>query len=151
MTEEHLVAGLVRDWSELVVPGDADAVDRAVAIAVHSFDRSILERLGHPVIECGGPDIDEICPLLGGTGSPKFEQAHGIVFELDLDRAQHRAIVQRYRDLARDDLPIRVVVRPEQQERYASLLSQVQVWDHEPTVADLDGFAAAVEAADRFS
>ena len=115
------------------------------------FDRSILERLGHPVTVCGGPDVNALCPLLGGEGCPKFDEAHGIVFELDLDQSQHRAIVERYRELGRPDLPIRVVVRPEQQLRYASLLSQVQVWDHSPTVADLDGFAAQVEAADRLS
>ena len=113
------------------------------------FDRTMLERLGHPVITCEGPEVHELCPLLGGTGCPKFEQAHGIVFELDLDRGQHRAIVARYAALARDDLPIRVVVRPDQRERYAALLREVQVWDHEPTVADLDGFAAQVEASDR--
>jgi hypothetical protein len=115
------------------------------------FDRSILERLGHPVVTCAGPEIKTLCPLLGGEGCPKFDEAHGIVFELDLDRAQHRAIVARYRELARADLPMRVVVRPDQQQRYADLLAGVQVWDHEPTVADLDGFAAQVEAADRAS
>jgi hypothetical protein len=116
-----------------------------------SFDRSILERLGHPVVTCPGPDVGQLCPLLGGTGCAKFEEAHGVVFELDLDRPQHREIVQRYRDLGRDGLPIRVVVRTDQQQRYASLLEQVEVWDHVPTVADLDGFAAEVEAADRFA
>jgi hypothetical protein len=114
-----------------------------------TFDRSILERLGHPVVECSGPDVDALCPLLGGQGCPKFEQAHGIVFELDLDRAQHRAILRRYRELAREDLPIRAVITAEQQERYAELLADVDVWDHQPSVADLDGFAARVEAGDR--
>jgi hypothetical protein len=114
------------------------------------FDRSILERLGHPVVTCSGPEVETLCPLLGGAGCEKFDRAHGIVFELDLDRPQHRAIVERYRRLARDDMPIRVVVRADQQERYADLLAAVQVWDHAPTVADLDGFASQVEAADRF-
>ena len=114
-----------------------------------AFDHRILERLGHPVVSCGGPALATLCPLLGGQGCEKFEQAHGIVFELDVDRPQHRAIVQRYRRLARDDLPIRVVVSAEQQRRYADLLADVQVWGHRPTVAELDGFAAEVEAADR--
>ena len=114
------------------------------------FDRSILERLGHPVVTCEGPDVGALCPLLGGEGCPKFGEAHGIVFELDLDRPQHRRIVHRYRELARPDLPIRVVVRPEQRQRYADVLAEVEVWDHSPSVADLDGFAAEVEAADRF-
>jgi hypothetical protein len=113
------------------------------------FDRSILEHLGHPVIECSGPDVEKLCTLLGGQRCPKFDQARGIVFELDLDRPEHSAIVERYVALGRSDLPIRVVVRPDQQARYASLLSKVQVWDHSPTGADLDGFAAEVEAADR--
>lgn len=115
------------------------------------FAKSFLERVGHPVTVCNGPDVGAVCPLLGGEGCPKYEEAHGIVFELDLDRPQHRAIVERYRQQGRDDLPIRVVVRPEQQVEYAGLLAQVQVWDHEPTVADLDGFAAQVEASDRYS
>lgn len=114
------------------------------------FDQSMLERMGHPVVTCAGPEVKHLCPLLGGEGCPKFEQAHGIVFKLDLDRAQHRAIVRRYRELARPDLPIRVVVSPDQLHRYAGLLSEVQVWDHDPNAADLDGFAAEVEAADRF-
>jgi hypothetical protein len=29
------------------------------------------------------------------------------------------------------------------------MLGPIEVWEHEPTVADLDGFAAGVEAADR--
>lgn len=114
------------------------------------FDRSMLERLGHPVLVCHGPGATQ-CPLLAGTGCAKFEQAHGIVFELDLDREQHRDVVRRYRSLARPEVPIRVIVRPEQAERYAELLQQVETWNNEPNVADLDGFAAEVEAADRFT
>lgn len=114
-----------------------------------AFDRSMLERLGHPVVVCNGPDVGALCPLLGGTGCSKFDEAHGIVFELDLDRPQHRAILERYRELGREDMPIRVVVRPDQQRKYADLLATVEVWDHAPTAADLDGFAARVEAMDR--
>jgi hypothetical protein len=115
------------------------------------FDASFLERNGHAVLVCHGPDVKKLCPLLGGTGCPKFGAAHGIVFELDLDRPQHRAIVDRYRKLSRPDLPIRVVVRGDQATRYADLLQEVEVWTHEPNVAELDGFAAEVEAADRFA
>jgi hypothetical protein len=121
-----------------VSPGDAG-----------EFDRATLERMGHPVLVCHGPSPDELCPLLGGCRCPKFEQAHGIVFKLDLDRDQHRAIVRRYRQLARPDVPIRVLVSPAEAERYAELLQDVEFWSHEPNVADLDGFAAEVEAADR--
>lgn len=116
-----------------------------------TFDAEFLDRLGHPVMVCHGPDVKQLCPLLGGTGCPKFDAAHGIVFELDLDRPKPRAIVDRYRHLARSDLPIRVVVRGDQAQRYEHLLGVVEVWTHEPTVADLDGFAAEVEAADRFA
>jgi hypothetical protein len=115
------------------------------------FDRSMLERLDHPVSVCNGPDVGGLCPLLGGTGCEHFDDAHGIVFALDLERPQHRAIVRKYRDLGREDLPIRVVCTPEQAQRYADVLADVEVWDHEPTVADLDGFAAEVEAADRLA
>ncbi len=105
--------------------------------------------MGHPALVCHGPHEAQLCPLLAGKGCDKFEAAHGIVFELDLDRAQHRAIVDRYRQLGRDDLPIRVVVTPEQAEQYAGELAGVEVWTHLPTAADLDGFAAEVEAVDR--
>lgn len=115
------------------------------------FDQKILERLGHPVIVCHGPTVQNRCPLLGGQGCDKFEHAHGIVFKLDLDRADHRAVLFRYRELARPDMPIGVLATPEQAERYRDLLREVEVWTREPTVADLDGFAAEVEAADRFA
>ena len=115
-----------------------------------AFDTSFLERAGHPVIVCHGPAENQLCPLLGGAGCTKFEAAHGIVFELDLDRAQHRAIVQRYRLLARPDVPIRVVAPYGQADRYRDVVQDVELWDHEPNAADLDGFAAEVEAADRY-
>lgn len=113
------------------------------------FDISFLERTGHPVMLCHGPAVMHLCPLLGGEGCPKFEDAHGIVFKLDLDRPQHRAVLNRYRELSRPDMPIRVVIRPDQARLYASLLGDFEVWLHDPTVAELDGFAAEVEAADR--
>ena len=34
---------------------------------------------------------------------------------------------------------------------YTDLLAEVEVWTHEPNVADLDGFAAEIEAADRLA
>lgn len=112
------------------------------------FDVSFLERTGHPVEVCRGPQ-DRPCPLLAGLGCPKFESAHGIVFELDLDLPEHRSIVERYRALTSADRPIRVVVRPGQAERYRDVLAGVEIWTHEPNVAELDGFAARVEATDR--
>jgi hypothetical protein len=112
------------------------------------FDRSFLQRTGHEVMVCHGPDDGDVCPLLAGTGCDLVERAHGIVFALDLDRDQHRAILQRYHDVTRPEVPIRAVVRPGQRERYADLLDSFEVWEHEPTAADLDGFAAGVEAVD---
>jgi hypothetical protein len=115
------------------------------------FDRSFLERTGHDVVVCHGPEHGVLCPLLAGTGCEKVDNAHGIVFVLDLDRDQHRAILQRYREITRPEVPIRVVVGPGQRTRYADLLVAFEVWEHEPTVADLDGFAAGVEAVDRYT
>jgi hypothetical protein len=117
--------------------------------AEESFDRAFLEKVGHPVVVCHGPHEGELCPLLAGKGCQKYEDAHGIVFQLDLDQPQHRAIVKRYRKLGREGLPIRVVATPEQAEQHRELLEDVEVWTHEPSVADLDGFAAEVEANDR--
>jgi len=72
-----------------------------------------------------------------------------VIFELDLDRPQHRAILQRYRECALDDVPIRAVTTAGHAMRYADELRGIEVLAHGSTVADLDGFAAEVEAADR--
>jgi hypothetical protein len=112
------------------------------------FDRSFLERTGHEVVVCHGPEHGEPCPLLAGTGCDLVDRAHGIVFALDLDQDQHRAILRRYHEVTRPEVPIRAVVRPGQREKYADQIGDFDVWEHEPTVADLDGFAAGVEAVD---
>lgn len=114
-----------------------------------NFDQRFLERNGHRVVMCHGPDHGAVCPILTSAGCESVTDAHGIVFVLDLDRSQHRAILDRYRDVVRPEVPIRAVVRPGQKAKYATLLDRVEVWEHEPTAADLDGFAAAVEAVDR--
>lgn len=113
-------------------------------------DGEFLERLGHRVMVCNGPKTGQLCPILSGEGCPLAEGAHGIVFELDLDRPQHRAILNRYKDSLRSDVPIRVVVRPEQLIKYADVLKGLKVLDHVPVAGDLDGLAAEVEAADSF-
>jgi hypothetical protein len=113
-----------------------------------SFDQRFLERNGHEVVMCHGPDHGALCPILSKAGCHLVTDAHGIVFVLDLDRAQHRAILDRYCDVVRPEVPIRAVIRPGQGERYAKVLGRVEVWEHDPTAADLDGFSAAVDAAD---
>lgn len=114
------------------------------------FEQETLERLGHPVLVCHGPDQGTLCPILAGTGCEKVESAHGIVFQLDLERPQHRAILARYRELVRPDVPIRVVVDPAQADRYPELLEGLQVWMRQPTAGDLDALAAEVETLERF-
>jgi hypothetical protein len=109
------------DWHEGAVLLDVSPGDDG------EFDRATLERMGHPVLVCHGPAAEELCPLLGGDGCPKFEQAHGIVFKLDLGREQHREIVRRYRQLARPDVPIRVLAAPGDVERDAELLQDVEI------------------------
>jgi hypothetical protein len=120
-----------------------------VTSGLGGFEKDLLVRFGHPVRVCHGPDHGTLCPLLADKGCEDFESAHGVIFELDLDRPQHRAILRRYRDLARADVPIRAVVRPDQAERYAELLRDIEVLTHDPSVAELDGFASEVEAATR--
>ena len=110
------------------------------------FDTSFLERNGHDVILCHGPQGAR-CPLLAERACDKYEAAHGVVFKLDLDDAQHRAIVTRYR-ASNPGLPIRVIASPGQAARYPLLAALVQIWEHEPTVVELDGFAALVDAVD---
>jgi hypothetical protein len=112
------------------------------------IDRSFLEELGHRVMVCNGPKSGKLCPILKGEGCELAEGAHGIVFELDLDRPQHRAILAKYKDSLRSDLPIRVAVRPGQAAKYGELLGGLRVWNHSPVAGDLDAMASEVEAAE---
>jgi len=112
-------------------------------------DKGFLEGLGHPVEVCHGPG-EGVCPLVKGEGCPLAERAHGIVFELDLDQPKHRAILRKYKSYLPDDMPIRVAVRPGQEETYSELLQGLKVWAHTPVAGDLDAMAAEVDAADRF-
>jgi hypothetical protein len=111
------------------------------------IDRNLLEQMGHPVQVCHGPAWGHVCPIVTGNCS-MVDSAHGIVFRLDLDRPVHRVILRRYQEAVTDDIPIAVVVTPGQEEQYADILTGVQVWVGEPTIAELDGFAAQTEAAD---
>ena len=114
-----------------------------------AFEQGFLEKLGHPVLVCHGPEHD-VCPLLAEGSCELLESAHGVVFQLDLSRPHHRVILKRYQEVLGEDRPIRVVVEPGQDVEYAGLLAGCQVWTREPNAADLDGFAAQVEAADSF-
>jgi hypothetical protein len=110
-------------------------------------DSDFLVRLGYEVKVCNGPG-EGACPLVAGEGCPLAENARGVVFELDIDNPKHRAIVRRYKNALRDDMPIRVVVKPGQEHEYADLLRGVRVWTHEPVAGDLDALASEVQAAD---
>lgn len=114
-----------------------------------SLDLGFLEGLGHPVVVCHGPATGTLCPILMGDGCPKAETAHGIVFGLDLDRPQHRAILRRYKATLSEDVPIRVLATPVQAQRFHELLADLNVWTDGPGLADLDGLAAEVDTADR--
>jgi hypothetical protein len=111
-------------------------------------DGQFLERMGHRVMVCNGPKPGTVCPILTGEGCELAENAHGIVFELDLDRPQHRAILARYKESLRADVPIRVTVRPGQAAKYPELVTGLKVLTHIPVAGDLDALAAEVDAAD---
>lgn len=111
-------------------------------------DKHFLEQLGHRVMVCPGPASGTLCPILSGEGCELAANAHGIVFELDLERPQHRSIVRKYKSSLKSDLPIWVVVPSAQAIEYADLLKGIRVLDHAPVAGDLDAFAAEVEAAD---
>ena len=131
MTENEL--GAILD----VTPGDHEG-----------FERRLLEGMGHPVMVCHGPGEDHVCPLLEESMCDQVMQAHGVVFKLDLDRDYHRQILATYKQTVPNDMPIAVSVRPDQETTYADLLDGLYVWSHSPNTAELDGFAALVEAAD---
>jgi hypothetical protein len=116
------------------------------------FTASFLERSDHPVTTCHGLRTGTECPLVHGEGCAWYEGAHGIVFSLDLSGPAHRAILRTYEGaLAATgrDIPVRVVVPAASQ--VPEELDGALAWAGEPSVAELDGFAALVEAADRFA
>ncbi len=117
---------------------------------VGHFEHRILEDMGHKVMLCHGPSHQAPCPVLeeGGT-CDMVNTAHGVVFELDLDIEQHRRILRRYQEIVRPDIPMRVVLQDGQAEKYADLLTGVEVWNHEPSAAELDAFSSRVEAMER--
>lgn len=126
---------------------DVEGLILDVTPADGEFDRDFLEKLGHPVLVCHGPEMGHLCPILK-DGCEMVNSAHGVVFQLDLERAQHRAILKRYQEVVADDVPIVAVVREGQKDRYSDLISGIHVWETDPTASELDGFAAEVEAAD---
>ncbi|HEY7705347.1 MAG TPA: hypothetical protein VID03_11050 [Acidimicrobiia bacterium] len=113
-------------------------------------DAAFLEAIGHHALLCHGPGEDSICPLLTGEGCSLLTEAHGILFELDLDQPQHRAILARYKQVVAEDVPIRVVIRPDQVGRYPELLRGLKVSTRSPGNAELDGLAAETEAAEYY-
>lgn len=122
-----------------VTPGDHEG-----------FERHLLEGMGHHVEVCHGPgDPNHThCPLVEEGSCELVNAAHGVVFKLDLDRDLHRQILQTYKNTLPADTPIAVAVEPGQETTYADLLDRLYVWNHTPTAAELDGFAALIEAAD---
>lgn len=123
-----------------VTPGDHEG-----------FERHLLEGMGHRVEVCHGPEGHEGCPLVESGACDLVDGAHGVVFKLDLDRPYHREILDLYRRVLGETVPIAVAVQPGQEETYADLLDGMYRWTHQPTAAELDGFAALVEASDRFA
>lgn len=111
-------------------------------------DAAFLEQLGHRVMVCTGPRNGTVCPILSGEGCELAEHAAGVVFELDLDVPQHRAILKRYKTSLREDVPISVVVTRQQAGQHADLLRGLSVLTHPPVAGDLDGLVAQVEAAE---
>ena len=117
-------------------------------VSYASFAKEFLERTGHQALVCHGPS-EGLCPLLAGAGCEKIDAAHGVVFQFDLDRPEHRSILARYKKILDPEIPVRVVVEHGQDQKYAELLADTDVWAREPTAGDLDAFAAQVEAADQ--
>ena len=112
--------------------------------AALDWEQDFLIRIETSVITCCGPDRQGGCPLLRGEPCAKIEAADGVLFQLNLDRAEHRRILAKYVRLL--DVPIRVVVSPEQRLRWAHLLEDVEVFTPPIGPAKLDALAAEVES-----
>ena len=107
-----------------------------------AWEQEWLQRLDLPVVNCSGPHHVGQCPLLKGLSCGKVARADGILFQLDLDRPDHREILATYAETL--DVPIRAVVTQEQQEKYAELLADIETFTPPVGPAKLDAFAAEV-------
>jgi hypothetical protein len=63
-----------------------------------------LEAAGLTVSICGGPDAlpGRVCPLVGGKSCPMVDAADVVVHDLDLDKAEHRAVLRTLRRVHSD-------------------------------------------------
>ena len=109
-----------------------------------AWEQDFFGRLEDHVLVCGGPEQQGGCPILKGEVCGKVAAADGVIFQLDLDQADHRNILAKYTQIL--DVPIRVVVSEEQKERWAPLLELVEVFTPPIGPATLDAFAAEVES-----
>ena len=109
------------------------------------WEQDFIGRLEDHVVGCRGPSAIGDCPILRGESCSKIEAADGVLFQLDLDRPDHRGILGRYKKLL--DVPIRVVCAPDQVDRWARLLRGVEVVTPPFGPAALDAFAAEVESS----
>lgn len=96
------------------------------------------------VVRCRGPHAPGACPLLQGKPCGKIARADGILFQLSLDREDHREILQTYARTL--DVPVRAVVSEADKAKYAELLAEVEVVVPPMGPAGLDGFASEVES-----
>lgn len=110
-----------------------------------AWQRGLLKDMSIPVVGCCGPELSGGCPLLRGEHCPKVDAADGVIFQLDLDRPEHRRILVKYMvELDAREAPLRVVVTEEQKRRWPKLLERVEVFTPPVGVAKLDAFAAEV-------
>ena len=104
-----------------------------------------LGRQDVDVVTCEGPHEPGGCPLLRGEPCGKIKKADGILFQLNLQRADHRKILQTYAENL--DIPIRAVVSEGDKEEFADLLADVEVVTPPVGPSSLDGFAAEVASS----
>ena len=109
-----------------------------------AWEQDFLKRLDIPVHSCRGPKDPGGCPILRNERCMKIEGVDGVLFQLNLDRGDHREILGKYLQIL--DVPIRVVVTPEQKERWAGLVGMVETFEAPVGPAKMDAFAAEVAA-----
>ena len=112
--------------------------------ALH-WEEDWLERQDVDVVRCGGPHAPGDCPLLEGKACGKIAKADGILFQLNLERPDHRQILKTYSEML--DIPIRAVVSEADRDQYRDLLTEVEVVTPPMGPAGLDAFAAEVESS----
>jgi DNA-binding NtrC family response regulator len=101
-----------------------ESANRDAALAL----LAALDAAGFDVTVCGGPAAlpGHVCPLVDGVPCPWVDHADVVVHDLDLDKAEHRAVLRTLRR-THPDIPVGLELPTATARQHAALLHGCRV------------------------